>query len=55
MPLPRPAPGTTRWWVVGIIGCLAAVGVIAIAIPMPPRMKPGSRFQKSEVVLSWEK
>ena len=33
----------------------AAVGVIAIAIPKPPRMKPGSRFQKSEVVLSCEK
>lgn len=29
MLLPRPAPGTTRWWVVGIVGCLAAVGVIA--------------------------
>ncbi len=28
MPLPRPAPGTTRWWVVGIAGCLVAVGVI---------------------------
>ena len=28
MPLPRPAPGTTHWWVVGIVGCLAAVGVI---------------------------
>ena len=28
MPLPRPAPGTTRWWVIGILGCLAAVGVI---------------------------
>ena len=28
MPLPRPAPGTTRWWVVGVVGCLAAVGVI---------------------------
>ena len=28
MPLPRPAPGTTRWWVIGIVGCLAAVGVI---------------------------
>ena len=28
MRLPRPAPGTTRWWVVGIVGCLAAVGVI---------------------------
>ncbi len=28
MPLPRPAPGTTRWWVVGIVGCLVAVGVI---------------------------
>jgi hypothetical protein len=21
MPLPRPAPGTGRWWVVGIVGC----------------------------------
>ncbi len=28
MPLPRPAPGTTRWWVVGATGCLLAVGVI---------------------------
>lgn len=28
MPLPRPAPGTTRWWVLGILGCLLAVGVI---------------------------
>jgi Domain of unknown function (DUF4307) len=28
MPLPRPAPGTTRWWVFGTLGCLAAVGVI---------------------------
>jgi hypothetical protein len=28
MPLPRPAPGTTRWWVVGTLGCLLAVGVI---------------------------
>jgi hypothetical protein len=29
MPLPRPAPGTGKWWVVGVIGC--AVGV-ALAI-----------------------
>jgi hypothetical protein len=28
MPLPRPAPGTARWWVIGVVGCLAAVGVI---------------------------
>ena len=28
MPLPRPAPGTARWWVVGTVGCLLAVGVI---------------------------
>jgi hypothetical protein len=28
MPFPRPAPGTARWWVIGILGCLAAVGVI---------------------------
>ena len=28
MPLPRPAPGTTRWWAVGTIGILSAVGVI---------------------------
>jgi hypothetical protein len=28
MPLPRPAPGTTRWWVVGTVGCLLAVGGI---------------------------
>ncbi len=25
MPLPRPAPGTTRWWVVGTVGVLAGV------------------------------
>ncbi len=28
MPLPRPAPGTARWWVIGVVGCLAAIGVI---------------------------
>ena len=28
MPLPRPAPGTARWWVVGTLGCLLALGVI---------------------------
>jgi hypothetical protein len=28
MPLPRPAPGTTRWWVLGTIGILLSVGVI---------------------------
>jgi hypothetical protein len=28
MPFPRPAPGTARWWVIGTLGCLAAVGVI---------------------------
>ena len=28
MPLPRPAPGTAHWWVIGVVGCLAAVGVI---------------------------
>ncbi len=28
MPFPRPAPGTSRWWVVGTLGCLLAVGVI---------------------------
>ena len=25
MPLPRPAPGTGRWWLIGIVGC--AIGV----------------------------
>ena len=24
VPLPRPAPGTAKWWVVGIVGCLSA-------------------------------
>jgi len=28
MPLPRPAPGTTRWWVVGTIGISLALVVI---------------------------
>jgi hypothetical protein len=29
MPLPRPAPGTGRWWVIGIVGCvLAVVGIV---------------------------
>ncbi|KRE56901.1 DUF4307 domain-containing protein [Phycicoccus sp. Soil748] len=27
MPLPRPAPGTGRWWFVGIIGCTIGVGL----------------------------
>ena len=26
VPLPRPAPGTAKWWVVGIVGCLARHG-----------------------------
>ena len=26
MPLPRPAPGTAKWWVVGVVGCLARHG-----------------------------
>ena len=28
MPLPRPAPGTTRWWVLGSVGILLSVAVI---------------------------
>ena len=28
MPLPRPAPGTTRWWVIGTVGISLAVAVI---------------------------
>jgi hypothetical protein len=28
MPLPRPAPGTTRWWVVGSVAILLAVAGI---------------------------
>lgn len=28
MPLPRPAPGTGRWWVLGVGGCLLAVILI---------------------------
>ena len=28
MPLPRPAPGTTRWWVVGVLGIGAMVAFI---------------------------
>jgi hypothetical protein len=27
MPLPRPAPGTEKWWLIGVLGC--AVGVAA--------------------------
>ena len=27
MPLPRPAPGTGRWWVVGTIGCTIGVAL----------------------------
>ncbi len=27
MPLPRPAPGTGRWWVVGIVGCTIGVAL----------------------------
>jgi hypothetical protein len=28
MPLPRPAPGTGRWWLVGTLGCAAGVAVV---------------------------
>lgn len=28
MHLPRPAPGTARWWVVGTVGVLLGVGVV---------------------------
>jgi hypothetical protein len=28
MPLPRPAPGTTRWWVVGAVGIAVMVAAI---------------------------
>ena len=28
MPLPRPAPGTTRWWVVGTLGVGLAVALV---------------------------
>jgi hypothetical protein len=27
MPLPRPAPGTGRWWVVGVVGCSLGVAL----------------------------
>ena len=27
MPLPRPAPGTAKWWVVGAVGCLAGTAL----------------------------
>ncbi len=28
MPMPRPAPGTGKWWVVGVLGCALMVAVI---------------------------
>ncbi len=27
MALPRPAPGTGKWWAIGIVGCLVGVAV----------------------------
>ena len=27
MPLPRPAPGTGRWWVIGTIGCTIGIAL----------------------------
>jgi hypothetical protein len=27
MPLPRPAPGTGRWWLIGVIGCTIGVAL----------------------------
>jgi hypothetical protein len=27
VPLPRPAPGTGKWWVVAVVGCLIGVGL----------------------------
>lgn len=29
MPLPKPAPGTGRWWAIGVIGCTLAVVLIS--------------------------
>jgi hypothetical protein len=28
MPLPRPSPGTRKWWLIGSVGVLVSVGVI---------------------------
>ena len=27
MPLPRPAPGTGRWWVIGTVGCTIGIAL----------------------------
>ena len=27
MSIPRPAPGTAKWWVIGVVGCLIGVGL----------------------------
>jgi hypothetical protein len=27
VPLPRPAPGTAKWWVVAVVGCLIGTGL----------------------------
>ena len=33
MRLPRPAPGTGKWWAVGVIGCgLAVIAIVWIAL-----------------------
>lgn len=28
MPLPRPAPGTGKWWVIGVVGCALGVALV---------------------------
>ena len=56
MPLPRPAPGTARWWVVGTLGCLVAVatiiwwGVVSTTGSVRPEVT-GYRVESDAVVL----
>lgn len=28
MPLPRPAPGTGKWWLIGVVGCLLGAALV---------------------------
>jgi hypothetical protein len=60
MPLPRPAPGTTRWWVIGVLGCVSAVvvivwwGIVSTTGSVRPEVTGYSVESDSEVLVKYD-
>ncbi|HNV40730.1 MAG TPA: DUF4307 domain-containing protein [Ornithinibacter sp.] len=60
MPLPRPAPGTTRWWVIGVLGCVSAVvvivwwGIVSTAGSVRPEVTGYRVESDSEVLVRYD-